>query len=366
MCPHRPVLALALTWLSACSSNGSAPDLRLDQPPAADLPARPDTARIDARPDAAPPPGWSQRKPASSPSARSVHALVYDPDGKRVLLVGGQPDGPTPIGDLWAWDGQAWTLLQPSGGPLPARKNFGAVYDLARKRLVVFGGIYGGLVVTPTYLGDTWELDGSAWVERKPGGAFPAPRSGHGLAYDAKRGRTVLFGGGDSATSFDDTWEWDGTSWQQLSPGTRPSPRFNVRMVYDPDRQRVVLFGGMSLAGQNLGDLWEWDGQTWSERWPSSKEPIGRGFHALAYDPVRKRVVLYGGAVKWPPYIDPSTTFADQWEWSGTTWTRIADPAGPGKRAGTALAYDEGRKTLVLFGGSDDGTHGKADTWEHR
>ncbi len=361
----RSLLLCALA-LAGCSSSPAAPDGPGPLDLRADL-ALADHVRADSgtRLDASPP-AWQALKPASSPAARSVHSLVYDPDGKRVLLIGGQPDGPTPLGDLWAWDGTAWSQLSPGGDALPPRKNFGAVHDPARKRVVVFGGIYGGLVVTPTYLGDTWEWDGAAWVERKPTGALPPPRSGLALAHDAKRGRTVLFGGADGSTAYDDTWEWDGTSWQQLSPTTHPSARFNVQMVYDPDRQRVVLFGGMSLAGQNAGDLWEWDGQTWTERWPSSKEPLGRGFHALAYDSGRKRVVLYGGAVKWPPYIDPSTTFADCWEWDGTAWSPAGDPAAPGKRAGAALAYDGARRALVLFGGSGDGTHGSADTWEYR
>ena len=36
----------------------------------------------------------------------------------------------------------------------------------------------------------------------------------HALAFDAARGRTVLFGGGNGAgATFDDTWEWDGSTW---------------------------------------------------------------------------------------------------------------------------------------------------------
>src|SRR5262249_3203581 len=50
---------------------------------------------------------------------------------------------------------------------------------------------------------DTWEWDGTDWTERATASSPPA-RAGHVLAFDAARGRTVLFGN----TSFADTWEY--------------------------------------------------------------------------------------------------------------------------------------------------------------
>ena len=46
----------------------------------------------------------------------------------------------------------------------------------------------------------------------------PDPRSVHAMAYDAKRERVVLFGGGGPGgpglyNSFADVWEWDGAAW---------------------------------------------------------------------------------------------------------------------------------------------------------
>ena len=43
----------------------------------------------------------------------------------------------------------------------------------------------------------------------------PDARSQHAMAYDSRRGVTVLFGGVRyySESAFDDTWEWDGESW---------------------------------------------------------------------------------------------------------------------------------------------------------
>jgi hypothetical protein len=36
------------------------------------------------------------------------------------------------------------------------------------------------------------------------------------MAYDAARGRLVLYGGDDGRRLFDDTWEWDGKQWMKI------------------------------------------------------------------------------------------------------------------------------------------------------
>src|SRR4030095_9398496 len=49
-------------------------------------------------------------------------------------------------------------------------------------------------------------------------------RNAHGMAYDNKRGRVVLFGGADALKVCSDTWEWDGKRWISVSlvgPGPR-------------------------------------------------------------------------------------------------------------------------------------------------
>jgi hypothetical protein len=357
---RRTVVLLLI--LAACSDEGSGPlDLGGER-------AATDGHNSDlSAPDLGPPAGWSKVTPQGGvPIRRTAHLMTYDPDGQRVLLVGGQPgNSPVPLGDLWSWDGVSWTEISPASGPaLPPRKNFGLAYDRARKRLVVFGGVYGGLQVTPTYLDDTWEWDGKTWIDRTPASGSPSPRAGHGMAYDAARQRVVMFGGGADSAALDDTWEWDGQSWEQKTTSTRPAPRYNTRMVYDEAGQRVVLFGGQ--AGKNHGDLWSWDGTSWTELWPSSNEPLGRGFFDLAYDSKRQRVVLYGGTTTYPPNIATENIFADHWEWDDKAWTRIGDGDGPGKRSAQAMTYDVHRGCLVLFGGTATGALYLDDTWEHR
>ena len=70
---------------------------------------------------------------------------------------------------------------------------------------------------------DTWELDlaSGTWVRREPAGAIPPPRYRHGMAYDARRGKVLLYGGtGQLGVLLDDVWEWDGAQW--AGPFRRP------------------------------------------------------------------------------------------------------------------------------------------------
>ncbi|MEC9073231.1 MAG: hypothetical protein VX938_12645, partial [Myxococcota bacterium] len=60
------------------------------------------------------------------------------------------------------------------------------------------------------------------WRERVGDGVVPPARSLHtmGMAYDASRAVTVLFGGhaGGPTGNLQDTWEWDGQTWMERTP----------------------------------------------------------------------------------------------------------------------------------------------------
>ena len=61
--------------------------------------------------------------------------------------------------------------------------------------------------------------------------------------------------------------------------------------------------------------------RVWEDRAPT---PGLRGFHAMAYDSVRGKTVLFGGAIG-------SGYAGDTWEWDGATWTQVA-AGGPAAR----------------------------------
>lgn len=130
------------------------------------------------------------------------------------------------------------------------------VYDSVRGMTVLFGGYD---VVSGYSLGDTWEWDGTGWVQRTAQTSPPA-RSMHAMAYDPARGVTVLLGGTGNYGHLDDTWEWDGVDWVQRTPLASPSVRYSSAMAFDGTRGVTVLFGGGYYSGgfRYLNDTWQY------------------------------------------------------------------------------------------------------------
>ncbi|NMO16789.1 hypothetical protein HPC49_09085 [Pyxidicoccus fallax] len=252
---------------------------------------------------------WEQKAPAAAPRSRAYHALAYDSTRQRVVLFGGSR-GSDLLDDTWEWDGTDWVQKSPSNPPY-ARERHALAYDSARQRVVLFGGQRFGVSG-----GDTWEWDGTNWVQIFPATA-PSARLGHALAYDSARQRVVLFGGSEmkSVSEYvvlNDTWEWDGTNWVQEAPAAAPGVRLSHALAYDSARQRIVLFGGGG-KGSSWDDTWEWDGTNWEQKAPAAA-PGARMSHALAYDSARQRVVLFGGRER-----KSGTVFVDvndTWEWA--------------------------------------------------
>jgi hypothetical protein len=186
-------------------------------------------------------------------------------------------------------------------------------FDGQRGVTVLFGGN------TPQgRMGDTWEFDGTGWTLRSSGGSGqPVPREVPALAYDAARQVTVLYGGnGVGPDHRDDTWEWDGTSWVEVNtlPGAlRPSPHPGHAMAYHALAGGVVLFGGGYAGPQPEGDTWLWNGSAWSLRSTGgTADPAPRFFPALSYDSGQGAAVLFGGVTG--PSPDPANYLGDTWE----------------------------------------------------
>ena len=143
------------------------------------------------------------------------------------------------------------------------------------------------------------------------------------------------------------------TIWLAATPPTMPSARHLHAMAQDPGRDRVVMFGGRDLAA--LGDTWEWDGADWIRA--STAAPPARSEHAMAYCAGSARIVMFGGKDA------ASLPLADTWEWNGRAWAQRTLAVSPAARFGHAMAPDYLNFTAVLFGGV--GPAGPTDdTWE--
>jgi len=127
------------------------------------------------------------------------------------------------------------------------------------------------------------------------------------------------------------------------------SGRNSAALAYDPVRQEVVLFGGYN--GGSLGDTWIWNGGNWIRRLPANS-PVDRWGHRMVFDAARGEIVLFGGTRS-------TGRLNDTWVWNGANWIQKAPSTSPSARDNFCMAYDAARQQVVLFGGANGGQ----ETW---
>jgi len=205
----------------------------------------------------------------------------------------------------------------------------------------------------------------------------PEARYGAGMAYDAKDGYVVLFGGFApysycnktsciyTVTPLNDTWIFEGNHWKRLDLSTHPPARFDAGMTYDAADGYIVLFGGNGSAGcfpcssfHPMNDTWTFAGGSWTNV-SSAVAPPARAEPSLAYDASDGYAVLFGGVV-WTP--NGTLYKSDTWTFSAGLWTRVNRAVHPSARAGASMAYDVNDSYVLLFGGRNRSGY-LNDTW---
>ncbi|WP_424317117.1 Kelch repeat-containing protein [Haloferula sp.] len=189
---------------------------------------------------------------------------------------------------------------------------------------------------------------------------FPSPignRSSHAAAFHEGLERLVVFSGSitvsNNTTYFNDTWVRETPNWSISNPTVSPPPRTSSAMAYDPVRQEIIMFGGGAGAVRS-DDTWSYNGTTWTLKNPTSRPPA-RSSHAMVFDLERGEIVLYGG-------FDGTTRFSDTWVFDGTDWIEKTPATTPGPLYAHAMAYDTGLKKTLLFGGIDASQY-SSRTW---
>ena len=286
----------------------------------------------------------------ASPSPRLDGTIAYDANSRQLWLFGGSANQVQ--NDLWHYslDERRWIEVSVSGARPPARLGHVTIFDPIRRRLIVFGGQAAGV------FSDTWAFDPATgtWQQLAGDNAGPSRRYGHSGIYDAARDRLVISHGFTSAGRFDDTWAFDlkANAWRNISPASgRPLRRCLHHAVYDGGNQ-MLLYGGCAsgFGPCPLADLWSFDlnANRWTEV-RSAAQPAGRQHYGIAFDELRKRLVLFGGSGR--------GTLGDTWEFdpAANEW-REAVLAGtaPGPRSRHQGLFAADRGVSYFFGGSTD------------
>lgn len=298
---------------------------------------------------------------------------ILDSANRRVLAYGGSRSGANPFtSEIWEFTlsrPHQWRLVPTAGTPPPPRVSAGVVFDTARRRMIVVGG----LNLTQAF-NDVWALDLNTpvptWSQILPQGTPPAARGQHGLAYDPVRDRIVLLAGETFFPAFveySDLWQLSLTgtpTWTRMQPtGPGPGGVDTQAFEYDPDHDQFLCWGGwpynagfrvLSTAGDGV----------WTLLPETSPAPAPRQADRWAWDSLRHRFAFYGGLFgnNTSPLDAWTVTATDSARWTPLAW---AGPT-PTSRFRSACVYDDSTDALIVSQGYYAGSIPiwYSDTWE--
>jgi photosystem II stability/assembly factor-like uncharacterized protein len=138
----------------------------------------------------------------------------------------------------------------------------------------------------------------------------------------------------------------------QLRPAYRnlgAPPLTEMAMAADPAHKQLVVFGGGPAVGTPTADTWTWDGTSWA-RHRQAGGPPARAFAAMAYDQARGEVLMFGGGLDRP--------LNDTWTWNGSTWRQAHPALSPPATNGATMVYDASLQEMVLV------DQGETWTWD--
>jgi Galactose oxidase, central domain len=242
-----------------------------------------------------------------------------------------------------------WVMLHDEQSP--ARQLHGAAYDPVRNQMVMVGG---------SGMADWWTMQiGShqRWHRIAQDDAIGCPL--RTILYDPPRDRFITIRD-DCGNGHVRLLDIDGPNSITSLPAA--PPRKGSSAIYDPVRDRIVFFGGQAANGTYPTDVWVLNltgTPTWSLLITFATRPQGRAYHNLIYDPVGDRMLVLFGQ-------NGATRFGNVWQLTlsgNPTWSLI-DPRGatPSARLSAVAAYDaDQHRVLVGFG--DDGA-AQSDLWE--
>ncbi|HEX6547602.1 MAG TPA: PKD domain-containing protein [Candidatus Dormibacteraeota bacterium] len=307
---------------------------------------------------------WTHAAPATLPAAREGAALSYY--GSTDVLFGGD-NGTLALGDTWTWNGTAWTA-GPATGPL-ARTNAASVNYPDANVDVLFGGCptipVAGICAAP--LGDVWTWNGTAWTHVTPTGTGPSARTGAAIAYDTHNHQLIVFGGHSGLAYLSDTWalSYNAASgnwhWSSVA-GSGPSARAYMAAGTDASGQ-IVVFGGYNGTSV-LGDTWLFNGSSWAlapfgqNPAPSARQLASMGFFKNPGGGNASGLALFGGITG---ATGVGTAQSDTWTWNGTTWSLLVTSSSPTARYAAAAAEDANGG--VLIEGGNTGVLDTDETW---
>ncbi|MGV3624098.1 MAG: hypothetical protein ACO1OB_24995 [Archangium sp.] len=294
---------------------------------------------------------WHERTPVHVPPKRAFASMAWDPVRQKVVLFGGADTNFAKLSDTWEWDGNDWRLV-PVNQPPPARFGATLTWDPTRLSLLLVGGTF------QTAVRDVWALNGPTWTQLN---SNDIAVSGHGAERDPVRGEFIVF-------SLGGTWRWDGSRFISRK-ALAPNPRQHMAMAWDATNATTVSFGGIPVPLQTLDpldELWLKNASGWFVSAVTPK-PAGRHRAGMAWDPVRQRVLLFGGSSEFGSGMGPvGQRFNDTWTWDGVMWLQRMPVTSPAAGAVADTTWDSATKHVVVLTTQDGTWDWDGNEWSRR
>ncbi len=306
------------------------------------------------------------------PQSRTGQAGAWDAHDGVMFVFGGYSGAR--LNDLWAYKPAhgavgRWTMI-PVAGPAP-RTEASLAWDSADNALLLFGGAVAG-----GDLNDVWAYrpagDGTAtgrWTNLSAVGPLPPGRHLHSAVWDTARRQMLVFGGTAGTAVLRDLWAFHVDSlaggrghWQLLAAEAAPSARLAQAAVWDPSRGDMLVFGGVNTAGAFLDDLWSYhpDGKGGIGVWTAlgaPGTPDARATTAAMWDTPDNAMVIFGGT-------GPASIRNDTYVYRrDRRWSTLVRSNAPDRRNEATAVYDTVNNSLLLFGGIGP-TSGFNDLWQ--
>lgn len=312
--------------------------------------------------------GWVERTQLIRPAARLSHGMCWDPVRGYVLMAGGissfgsyGTNTPTAT-ESWSWNGTTWT----SRGPTPFVAATLVAHEQSQ-RVLALGN-------TPNTISlQCFEWNGVSWQSIPFVGNFTLGANyfaGNYLgappaAYDPIRQEIVAFVSNTEVAVF------DGANWNARTTSSNVGNLYSA--AFDPVVGKIIVTE-LSTQWVMISSGWmqmpvtrwyEWNGVGLTLRYVNATPSIPG---CSATDSLRQRVMHFDGDS--PGSQVPAASMPDHtWLVADGVCTRLSTPVTPTPRIGSAMAFDPVRGRMVLFGGAlhvyPSGVSGpSSDTWE--
>lgn len=300
--------------------------------------------------------------------SRRGAAAAFDEQRGEMLTFGGvSSEGKTePRLLAFSIERKAWRAIEPKGPQPEAISKPSLAIDARNDTLYVFGGWSRGAEAPSDEL---WALNlkeaDSRWRRLKPAGESPRGRNGAVLVSDLARKRLILFGGDggphpeNGFTPLDDLWafELEPQAWRRLAPtGDKPTPRWNASGAVAGAGADAVLYvyGGGGYVNNRVID----DGNLYAldlakDHWlrieaERRRPPVLQGA-TLTWDDKARRLLLVGGLAH-DPRGEPGLTKIWSIDPQRSSWTEHDAALGSTRHDHVAI-YSKKTRAHIIVGG---------------